>query len=64
MACEETSRVDLGAKTAVTTIVDYERCTTCGRSCCNCELCLKQKGRKNVCGPCRRAELAKKKEGA
>jgi hypothetical protein len=63
VACEQTN-TNLKAGEAALTISpadDGAHCTECGRSCCNCELCMKEKrGRKNICGPCLRAELAAK----
>ena len=30
------------------------RCSACGGECCNCVVCVKAKGRVNICGPCAR----------
>ncbi len=38
------------------------RCAVCREVCCNCAVCVASKGRGDVCGPCRRAELANVKE--
>jgi hypothetical protein len=27
-------------------------CTTCGKVCCNCELCIKVKGSRDICAQC------------
>jgi len=40
---------------------DLGHCTTCKKGCCNCDLCVKSKGRKNVCHECAAKEKAAKK---
>jgi len=64
MACETTSsNLTLAHKTigtrTITDIAAAGYCTVCGRACCNCEQCVKEKGAVNICALCHRKAMAK-----
>jgi hypothetical protein len=41
---------------AVIDVPVEDQCRKCGKVCCNCELCVKLKGERNICGPCKRSK--------
>ena len=61
MACEQTN-TNLGTRKAVITVIEHlDRCATCGKTCCNCAMCVQHKnGERDICEKCRRAAATKK----